>query len=143
MVRVGVAALLNRARPAASPNPVGITTATVRVPARTPARAASRGGVVTRSVLSPVAPATTARETALPSSSTMAMGIFADSDVFWPVKIDPKKDAMAIGATKPMITARRSLKNSSRSLRTSARNATHCINRGGSVRSGRETLAPG
>ena len=64
-------------------------------------------------------------EIALPSRSTMAMDILAGSELSLPLppKIDPKNEAMAIGTANVRMTARRSLKNSCRSLRTSATNA--------------------
>jgi hypothetical protein len=63
------------------------------------------------------------------------IGIFAGSAFrSGPEKIDPKNDAIAIGTMKLMMTARRSLKNSCRSLRTMARNGVS-INLAGSFRS--------
>ena len=56
-------------------------------------------------------------------------GAMAKIDV-GPEKIDPKNDAIAIGTAKLMITARRSLKKSSRSLRIIARKGV--ISRAGS-----------
>ena len=68
-------------------------------------------------------PCTIALEMTLPSWSTTRTGTRAFS-VFWlPEKMKPKNEAMAMGAAKLMITARRSVKNSSRSLRTIARQA--------------------
>ena len=46
-------------------------------------------------------------------------------------KMKPKNDAMAMGAAKLMITARRSVKKSSRSLRTMARHAWSAISPSG------------
>ena len=60
-------------------------------------------------------------EMVLSSWSTSATGIFAASALsLGPEKSDPKNDAIAIGTAKLMITARRSAKNSRRSLRTMA-----------------------
>jgi hypothetical protein len=74
-------------------------------------------------------------EIALPSRSTMLTEIRARSPLRdGPEKIEPKNDAMAIGTAKLMITARRSLKKSWRSLRIIATRGVKAISRASSFR---------
>jgi hypothetical protein len=115
------------ARPAASPNPPGITTATVVLPRRTASRDSSTVPPATSSALSAERPCTIALEMTLWSWSTTRTGTRALSEPFEPEKMNPKNEAMAMGAAKLMINARRSVKNSSRSLRTMARHAWSAI----------------
>ena len=103
-------------------------TATLACPRRTAVRPSSAVGVVSFRFRSAWAPATRPREIALASWSTIATAIRAGS-LLGPEKIDPKNDAIAIGTAKLMITARRSLKKSCRSLRIMARSGTRIISR--------------
>ena len=69
----------------------------------------------------------------VPRSSSAIITGMRDGPELGPEKIEPKNDAIAIGAAKLMMTARRSLKNSCRSLRTMAMSGVIAISRGGSV----------
>ena len=84
-----------------------------------------------RAVLSAERPCTIALEMTLRSWSTTRTGTRAVSALWLPEKMKPKNEAMAMGAAKLMITARRSVKNSSRSLRTMARHAWSAISPSG------------
>ena len=70
----------------------------------------------------------------LRSWSTARTGTRAVSALRLPEKMKPKNEPMAMGAAKLMITARLSVKNRSRSLRTMARHAWSAINPSGCVR---------
>ena len=121
-----------KAAPAASPNPLGMTTATLVLPCRTASRASSTDGVVSFRLGSAWAPATIAFEMALSSWSTIAAPIRGGSRLCGPEKSEPKNEAMAIGTTKLTITERRSLKKRRRSLRTMAKKGVRAISPAGS-----------
>ena len=130
------AALPKNERPARSPKFLGMITATLVVPFRTRSRASAAVVNVTFRFLSACAPATTACEIVLASSSTMATVTRGGSSFRpEPPVIDPMNVPIAMGTANATMTARRSLKNNSRSLRTRARRAIVGISRAGSFRS--------
>ena len=123
-----------KAAPDASPKPFGITTATLVFPCRTASRASSADAVVSFRLASAPAPARIDLEIALSSSSTIAAATRGGSLRSDTENSEPKNEAMAIGTTKLTITERRSLKKSSRSLRTMARSGVMFISRASSFR---------
>src|ERR1035437_5211524 len=93
--------------PARSAKPGGSTAATVVLPPRTSPRASSRARPFTSSAASAASAAITLRETSLLSRSTTATEIFdGGRSSATPPKIYPKNDAITMGATKLIVTAR-------------------------------------
>jgi hypothetical protein len=122
----GLALRLKKAAPAASPKPAGITIATFWSPLRTALSACSSVSDVTRRLASDFKPSAIFPAVSLESCSTSATSIALPFPPA-PPNSEPKNAAIKIGSARLTSSARRSDRNSTRSLRINAKKAVMSV----------------